>query len=101
MTSITVLAPINIALIKYWGKAEHLPVATYLQEPDDDESHSSICLSLKNVPAHGSLSVSISTKHFGTKTRIELVVDGPSILVMNGIQHPINDRIRSMLEEVP
>jgi mevalonate pyrophosphate decarboxylase len=110
MKSITVLAPINIALIKYWGKAcDWQQDQASMIEKDElnisknitNDIKASGCMRNKiNVPANGSLSVSVNTTNFWTKTRVTLVSEGPSTMILNGQVHPLNQRIHTMLQEV-
>ncbi|XP_052865496.1 diphosphomevalonate decarboxylase [Anopheles cruzii] len=78
--SVTCVAPVNIAIIKYWGKR------------DDDLI----------LPINDSISVTLSTEDLRTKTTI---MAGPelskSVLRLNGVEESFeNPRIQRCLEEV-
>uniref|UniRef100_A0A9I3FH61 Diphosphomevalonate decarboxylase n=1 Tax=Anopheles epiroticus TaxID=199890 RepID=A0A9I3FH61_9DIPT len=78
--SVTCIAPVNIAIIKYWGKR------------DDDLI----------LPINDSISVTLSTDHLRTKTTITA---GPEIaknvLRLNGVDESFdNPRIQRCLQEV-
>uniref|UniRef100_A0A182SPG9 Diphosphomevalonate decarboxylase n=1 Tax=Anopheles maculatus TaxID=74869 RepID=A0A182SPG9_9DIPT len=79
-TSVTCIAPVNIAIIKYWGKR------------DDDLI----------LPINDSISVTLSTDNLRTKTKITA---GPEIaknvLRLNGVEESFeNPRIQRCLQEV-
>ncbi|XP_053679424.1 diphosphomevalonate decarboxylase [Anopheles nili] len=79
-TSVTCVAPVNIAIIKYWGKR------------DDDLI----------LPINDSISVTLSTDHLRTRTTITA---GPelskNVLRLNGVEESFdNPRIQRCLTEV-
>ncbi|MED5419830.1 MAG: diphosphomevalonate decarboxylase, partial [Pseudomonadota bacterium] len=71
------LAHPNIALVKYWGKRNVV----------------------KNLPAVGSLSVTLDTLH--TRMTVEFRADGEDSLVVNGAEAPgMVDRVMRCLDQV-
>ncbi|TNV77763.1 hypothetical protein FGO68_gene17449 [Halteria grandinella] len=79
--SLTATSPINIALVKYWGKV-----------------HESLI-----IPANSSLSITIDQADLCSKTKVELIptAEGtePQVrLVLNGKEDKITSRIRSIID---
>jgi diphosphomevalonate decarboxylase len=77
--SLSATSPINIALIKYWGKV-----------------HESLI-----IPANSSLSITIDQNDLCSKTLVELhsQQEGPEIeLILNGKQEKISERLVRILE---
>lgn len=79
LTEITAEAPINIAIIKYWGKQD----------------------SEQNIPLNDSISLTLSSDCMKSNTTVKfndsLVEDR---LILNGIKYPINKRVERVLKFV-
>uniref|UniRef100_A0AAG5CVS7 Diphosphomevalonate decarboxylase n=1 Tax=Anopheles atroparvus TaxID=41427 RepID=A0AAG5CVS7_ANOAO len=78
--SVTCIAPVNIAIVKYWGKR------------DDDLI----------LPINDSISVTLSTDHLRTKTTITASPElEKNVLRLNGVEESFdNPRIQRCLQEV-
>jgi len=76
--SLTATSPINIALIKYWGKV-----------------HEDLI-----IPANSSLSITIDQNDLCSKTKVELVPSQEEdiVLILNGKPEKISTRMRRILE---
>jgi diphosphomevalonate decarboxylase len=79
--SLTATSPINIALIKYWGKVHEDMI----------------------IPANSSLSITIDQNDLCSKTKVELVdpaiQEGREIvLILNGKEEKISSRMKRILE---
>ena len=76
-TKVTVKSPINIALIKYWGKE------------DEDLI----------IPCNSSISITLDTKKFFTETTVTLLpfTSTSDTFVPNGSNHPITKRMQKCL----
>jgi diphosphomevalonate decarboxylase len=75
---ITVRAPTNIALIKYWGKRD--PVL--------------------NLPLNSSLSLSVNISQFFTETQVSFSDDGSYSMTLNNKDSAITKRINSVITAV-
>jgi diphosphomevalonate decarboxylase len=78
---LTASSPINIALVKYWGKAHEELI----------------------IPSNSSLSITIDQKDLCSTTKVELYPGkeegSPDIeLILNGKQEKVSDRMRRILE---
>ena len=73
------VSPINIALVKYWGKV-------------DEE---------KIIPANSSLSITIDSEHMATTTTVSLLSEqGPPTLELNGVTAEVSSRIQNVISMV-
>ncbi len=75
---LTASSPINIALVKYWGKV-----------------HEDLI-----IPANSSLSITIDQNDLCSKTLVELVNDQTEdiVLVLNGKPEKISSRLRRIMD---
>ena len=78
---LTATSPINIALIKYWGKV-----------------HEDLI-----IPANSSLSITIDQNDLCSKTRVELVDPSTQeereiVLILNGKEEKISTRMKRIME---
>ena len=79
LRDVTCSAPVNIAVVKYWGKRDNV----------------------LHLPLNGSLSVTLDQRHLATKTRIQLSRDFDcDRLFLNDEESAINQRVSTCLEEV-
>ena len=77
--SVTMRSPINIALVKYWGKAHEKLI----------------------IPSNNSLSLTINKDQLCSETTVTLTDDVLGVeLTLNGEVEKITDRINSMIKEV-
>ena len=77
--SVTMRSPINIALVKYWGKAHEKLI----------------------IPSNNSLSLTINKDQLCSETTVTLSDDVLGVeLTLNGEVEKITDRINSMIKEV-
>ncbi len=75
----TATSPINIALIKYWGKVHEELI----------------------IPANSSLSITIDQRDLCSKTKVELVPEQQAediVLILNGKPEKVSTRMRRILE---
>ncbi|BHF76449.1 hypothetical protein SprV_0501954700 [Sparganum proliferum] len=72
---VTAIAPVNIALLKYWGKADELNVQ----------------------PFTDSLSLTLSTDHLHSRTRIRPSPGNEHTFILNGKPYKINHRMKDMI----
>jgi len=79
LRDVTCTAPVNIAIVKYWGKR-------------DESLH---------LPLNASLSVTLDQANLATQTRIRLSRDFPNdSIFINGEKAPINNRVATCLQEI-
>ena len=82
VVSVTAISPINIALIKYWGKMHDTLI----------------------IPTNSSLSITIDTDALRTKTKITLKEpkkgDEEVRLILNGEHAEISERIKNVIRKV-
>lgn len=79
LRDVTCSAPVNIAIVKYWGKR-------------DETLH---------LPQNGSLSVTLDQRHLATKTRVRLSRDfDQDRLFLNDEESVVNKRVATCLEEI-
>jgi len=74
------ISPINIALVKYWGKLESTAI----------------------IPANSSLSITIDTADMRSETVVSLVKsDVPAVkLMLNGKESAVTDRISNVIDTI-
>nr|CDS31706.2 diphosphomevalonate decarboxylase [Hymenolepis microstoma] len=72
---IEVIAPINIALIKYWGKSDELNIQ----------------------PVTDSVSLTLNCEHLHSRTAIYLVDDDSHTFRLNGKIHPLTIRMKDVI----
>ncbi|VDL18752.1 unnamed protein product [Hymenolepis diminuta] len=72
---VEVIAPINIALLKYWGKSDIMNI-----EPVTD-----------------SISLTLSSEHLHSRTIISLIDDDRHIFRLNGKSHPLTARMKDVI----
>ena len=74
--SLTASSPINIALVKYWGKVHEELI----------------------IPANSSLSITIDQTDLCSLTEVKLVDEGPEVqLLLNGKQEPVSKRVHRII----
>lgn len=79
LRDVTCSAPVNIAIVKYWGKR-------------DESLH---------LPQNGSLSLTLDQRHLATKTRIRLSRDfDQDRLYLNDEELVVNKRVSTCLDEI-
>ena len=76
--SITVRAPTNIALIKYWGKSD----------------------AVNNLPLNSSISLTVDINAFFTETTVEFQSDNNIELQLNGKSAQITNRIKRVIDTI-
>jgi len=77
--SVKAISPINIALVKYWGKMEENLI----------------------IPANSSLSITIDSSHLRSETTVKLLEGQSGVsLVLNGKQDKVTDRILNVISKV-
>ena len=77
--SVTMRSPINIALVKYWGKVHEKLI----------------------IPSNNSLSLTINKEQLCSETTVTLTDEVLGVeLTLNGEVEKITDRINSMIKEV-
>lgn len=79
MVTVNCVSPINIALVKYWGKVDEKNI----------------------IPANDSFSITVSKDALCSKTVIRLVPESPEIsLLLNGQKSEVTSRIKHVIEMV-
>jgi len=81
--SVEAISPINIALVKYWGKVDEQLI----------------------IPTNNSLSITVDKKNLCSRTKVTLVPHSgggePTVtLVLNEKPEPISKRILNVISEV-
>ena len=74
------ISPINIALVKYWGKANEKEI----------------------IPTNNSLSITVNKQDLCSKTRITLLSDADFDvrLVLNAKEEPVTSRIKNVIRSI-
>ena len=77
-SKITVRAPTNIALIKYWGKKD----------------------AVQNLPLNSSLSLSVNISQFYSQTTVSFSTDNSTSMILNNKPSTITKRINSVITAI-
>lgn len=75
----TVTAPVNIALVKYWGKKDQSLI----------------------IPYNDSISLTLDEAHLGTKTTVRFSTDFlDDSMILNGAETEMSNRVQNVIEEL-